>query len=136
MSGYEHEMEGARTEGVRLIQNAIPVSVVRDASGKVTALKVARGESGKAVAGSEYDIPCDLIALAIGQSKLRELATHFPGVEMDAKGCIKADPANGQTGNPRVFAGGDAINGGKEVVNAVADGRNAARTLIARFAKA
>ncbi len=133
MSGYEHEMEGARKEGVRLVQNSIPTSVVRDASGKVTALRVARGEQGKAVAGSEHDLPCDLIALAIGQSKLHELAKHFPGVELDAKGCIKADPATGQTGNAKVFAGGDAINGGKEVVNAVADGRNAARTLIARF---
>ncbi len=133
MSGYEHEMEGARVEGVRLVSNSIPVSVVRDPNGKVTALRVARGEQGKAVAGSEHDLPCDLIALAIGQSKLHELAKHFPGVELDAKGCIKADPATGQTGNAKVFAGGDAINGGKEVVNAVADGRNAARTLIARF---
>ena len=136
MSGYEHEMDGARVEGVRLVQNSIPVSVVRDAGGKVTALRVARGEQGKAIAGTEHDLPCDLIALAIGQSKLHELARHFPGVELDAKGCIEADPATGQTGNPKVFAGGDAINGGKEVVNAVADGRNAARMLIARFAGA
>ena len=39
------------------------------------------------------------------------------------------------TGNPKVFAGGDCINGGKEVVNAVADGRNAARTLMERWAQ-
>jgi glutamate synthase (NADPH/NADH) small chain len=33
------------------------------------------------------------------------------------------------TGNPRIFAGGDAINGGKEVVNAVHDGQVAARSI-------
>ncbi len=46
---------------------------------------------------------------------------------------VTCDTATGQTGNPKVFAGGDCINGGKEVVNAVADGRNAARTLMARW---
>jgi glutamate synthase (NADPH/NADH) small chain len=31
-----------------------------------------------------------------------------------------------QTGNPKVFAGGDCINGGREVVNAAFDGKRAA----------
>ena len=75
------------------------------------------------------------MTLAIGQSKLRSLATQFAGVELDAKGCVKADRANGATGHPKVYAGGDCINGGKEVVNAVADGRNAARDFLARLAK-
>ena len=50
-------------------------------------------------------------------------------MQVDAKGCIVADPATGATGNAKVFGGGDCINGGKEVVNAVADGRNSARHL-------
>ena len=82
---------------------------------------------------TDFEIPCDMVALAIGQSKLRDLANEFDGVELDKRGCIIADPKTSQTGNPKVFAGGDCINGGKEVVNAVADGRNAARILIARF---
>ncbi len=132
MSGYAHELEAGRKEGVRLVENAVPVAVVRDAAGKVTALRVAKGASGKAVPGTEHDLPCDLVALAIGQSKLREIAKQFPGVELDDKGRIVADPKTGQTGNPKVYAGGDCINGGKEVVNAVADGRNAARHLLAK----
>ncbi len=135
MSGYAHELDCARLEGVRFVENAAPHSFVRDASGKLVALRVSRAEGGKPVPGTEYDVPCDLVALAIGQSKLRALASQFPGVELDAKGCVKADRATGQTGNPKVFAGGDCINGGKEVVNAVADGRNAARTLLASFSK-
>jgi glutamate synthase (NADPH/NADH) small chain len=135
MSGYAHELEGARIEGVRFVENAVPHSFVRDASGKLVALRVSRAEGGKAVPGTEYDIPCDLVALAIGQSKLRSLASQFPGVELDTKGCVKADPKTGQTGNAKVFAGGDCINGGKEVVNAVADGRNAAHTFLSRLSK-
>jgi len=132
MSGYEHEMSAGRKEGVRLVENAVPVAVIRDGAGKVTALRVAKGQGGKPIAGTEHDLPCDLIALAIGQAKLRDIAKQFPGVEVDAKGCVVADPKTGQTGNPKVFAGGDCVNGGKEVVNAVADGRNAARFILAK----
>lgn len=34
--------------------------------------------------------------------------------------------AEGRTGNAKLFAGGDCVNGGKEVVNAVAEGKAAA----------
>lgn len=135
MSGYAHELEGARIEGVRFVENAVPHSFVRDAAGKLVALRVSRAEGGKPIAGTEHDIPCDLVTLAIGQSKLRSLATQFAGVELDAKGCVKADRETGKTGNPKVYAGGDCINGGKEVVNAVADGRNAARDVLAKLSK-
>ena len=123
MSGYAHEMQGARIEGVTLIEGAQPAAVLRDA-GRVTALRVAG-------AGGERELPCDTIIVAIGQGKLSALAALFPGVTTDKRGCIVADLATGATGNAKVFAGGDCINGGKEVVNAVADGRNAARHLAA-----
>jgi len=135
MSGYAHEMEGARDESVRFVGHVQPVAFVRDASGKLTALRVAKtDENAKPIAGTEHDLLCDMVALAIGQSKLRDIAKELTGVVLDGKGCVVADAATCQTGNPKVFAGGDCINGGKEVVNAVADGRNAARTLLARWA--
>lgn len=130
MSGYHHEMEGARKEGVRLLPNTLPAGFLRDANGQLTALKAMRGENGAPILGSEHEIPCDLVAVAIGQSKLESLAKQFPGVAVDARGCIVANPANGATGNTKVWSGGDCINGGKEVVNAVADGRNTARALL------
>jgi len=135
MSGYAHEMEGARLENVRLVPHVQPVAFLRDPSGKLVALRVAKtDENAKPIAGTEHDLPCDMAALAIGQSKLRDVAKQLPGVELDTRGCVACDPASGQTGNPKVFAGGDCINGGKEVVNAVADGRNAARILLERWA--
>jgi glutamate synthase (NADPH/NADH) small chain len=133
MSGYHHEMESARKEGVMLVTHAQPIAFVRDAHGKLTHVRVAKMQAGKAV--GEYEIPCDVACLAIGQSKLREIARAFPGVELDAKGCVVASPEHGATGNPKVFSGGDCVNGGKEVVNAVADGRNAARFLTAQWEK-
>ncbi|WP_394833424.1 FAD-dependent oxidoreductase [Pendulispora rubella] len=139
MSGYAHELEGARKEGVRLVTHATPVAFERDAQGKLTGLRVRRmapppqpspgGGGGTNGAQLEEIIPCDTVALAIGQSKMHAIAAEFPGVALDAKGCIVADPNNGATGHAKVFSGGDCINGGKEVVNAVADGRNTARHL-------
>jgi glutamate synthase (NADPH/NADH) small chain len=126
MSGYDHEMSGARRDGVRLVVHGKPVAVVRDAAGAVRALRVN-------VAGAERDLPCEFVAVAIGQSKLRTIAHQFPGVALDARGCVIADAETGATGNPKVFSGGDCVNGGKEVVNAVAEGRNAARHLIATW---
>jgi dihydropyrimidine dehydrogenase (NAD+) subunit PreT len=126
MSGYAHEMTGARKDGVRLVLHGKPVAVVRDPNGAVTALRVN-------VTGADRDLPCDLVALAIGQSRLRAIAEQFPGVTLDARGCVVADPHTGATGNPKVFSGGDCVNGGKEVVNAVADGRNAARYVHKRW---
>jgi glutamate synthase (NADPH/NADH) small chain len=134
MSGYDHEMEGARKEGVRLVSNAVPTEFVRE-GGKLVALRVACAENGKAIAGTEHDLACDLVAVAIGQSKLRALASQIPGVALDAKGCVVVDKATGATGHPKVFSGGDCANGGKEVVNAVAEGRDAARALLARWGK-
>ena len=123
MSGYAHEMNAARVEGVRLVESAQPVAVVRDAAGKVTALRV----SSTAGDAGEREIACDVVVLAIGQSKLRSLATSFAGVTLDPRGCVTVDAKTKRTGHAKVYAGGDCINGGKEVVNAAADGRDAAR---------
>ncbi len=62
---------------------------------------------------------------AIGQSPLLELLSMFHGVELD-NGRVVIERATGQTTNPKYFAGGDCVNGGREVVDAVADGKRAA----------
>jgi len=128
MSGYAHELAAGRAEGVIFVDHAKPVAVVRDANGAVRALRVSKR-------GAEVDLPANLVALAIGQSKLRTIAQQFPGVALDARGCVVADANTGGTGNPKVFSGGDCVNGGMEVVNAVAEGRNAARHLLATWSK-
>ena len=75
--------------------------------------------------------PEELAIVAIGQAKLRALAECFPGVVLDDRGSLVADPRSGRTGHPRVFAGGDAVHGGELVVTAVQDGKRAARSICA-----
>lgn len=121
MSGYDHELELARLAGVVLVERAVPARFVRDPQGGLAAIELVSGES----------VPCDLAIVAIGQARLRALAQCFPGLELDDRGSLVADPHTGATGHPRVFTGGDAMHGGELVVTAVQDGKRAARGICA-----
>jgi len=118
MSGYAHEMEAARKEGVRLVERAVPAEFVRGKDGKLQALKLADGRT----------LGADLVVLSIGQARMSDLAKQFPGVAVDPKGLVMVDEGTGRTGNPKVFAGGDAL-GGELVVTAVQEGKRAARAI-------
>ena len=120
MSGYAHELEHARHEGVVLVERAVPAKFERDAGGALTGLALQSGET----------VRCDFAVVAIGQARLGDLAKCFPGVQLDAKGSLVADPVTGATGHPKVFAGGDAVHG-ELVVTAVQDGKRAARGICA-----
>ena len=132
MPGYDHELDGARVDGARLLENRVPVAVRRDGA-RLEGLVVARAEAGKAVPGTQEELPADLIVVAIGQARATQVALAFPGVALDPKGRVAVDPATHRTGNPRVYSGGDCVNGGKEVVNAVAEARVAVRAMSQSF---
>ena len=62
---------------------------------------------------------------SIGQSVKTKFLNSITGLKIE-DGKVQVNSDNYQTGNPKVFAGGDCINGGKEVVNAAYDGKRAA----------
>ena len=134
MKGYEHELRQALTEGVRLLTEMAPRAVLRHRDGQVSALRVAATGDGEPIDGGETDISADSIVVAIGQARLAEFVSGLPGVELDGQGRVVVNPVTWRTGHPRVYAGGDCVNGGKEVVNAVADGRDAARAILQHLA--
>ena len=129
MSAYDHEIAAGRVDGVSVVCSRIPIKVVRDEQARVTALRVARTENKRAVAGTEEDLAADLVVVATGQSRLTDLARAFAGVELDSRGRVMVEATTHRTGNPKVWSGGDCVNGGKEVVNAVAEARIAARSM-------
>jgi dihydropyrimidine dehydrogenase (NAD+) subunit PreT len=134
MPAYDHEVEQALAEGAHLMVERVPVAVVRQ-DGQLVALRIAEAREGRPISGTESEIPADLLVVAIGQTRLADFVSRFPGVELDGRSRIVADPVTGRTGHPRVYAGGDCVNGGKEVVNAVAAGRDAARAILAALEK-
>ena len=78
--------------------------------------------------GTEFVEPFDMIIKAIGEEKQSNLLKKlFPAIELDSRGVVVRDHDTGRTNLPKVFAGGDCANGGREVVNAVAEGKKAAR---------
>jgi dihydropyrimidine dehydrogenase (NAD+) subunit PreT len=115
MSAFTFEYEHARREGVRFLWNVQPSAI--KGSDKVEALELAPFES----TGPAVTLDTDWIVLSIGQGT----HAHFlSGLQLE-RGRIVIDRATGQTSNPKYFAGGDCTNGGREVVDAVADGKRA-----------
>ncbi len=118
MPGYAHELVAARKYGVRLIEGLTPTEVIRN-NGRVQAFRVTSTTSGRI-----HDYPCNWVVEAIGQE--RHAGAIAVEVETDDRGRVIVDPLTRQTSRAGVYAGGDCVNGGKEVVNAAADGREAA----------
>jgi glutamate synthase (NADPH/NADH) small chain len=128
ISAFDSEYEHALGEGVEFVWASQPTAMAEISDGLgLYCVAVAQDETGKLipVAGSQFDIECDMVIPAIGQSPLMELLAQIPGLTMKRKRVV-IDRATGQTGNPKYFAGGDCVNGGREVVDAVADGKRAA----------
>jgi dihydropyrimidine dehydrogenase (NAD+) subunit PreT len=139
MPAYDFEQELAKNDGARFVFNVVPVGILSDRNGHVSGLKLARTDSanGKVqiLPGSEFVEPFDMVIKAIGEEKQTKLLKQLlPELQLDASGVVLRDPATGQTNLPRVFTGGDCANGGREVVNAVAEGKKAARGIHACFA--
>jgi len=131
MSAYDFEQELGKRDGARFLFNVVPVEVVAS-GGHVAGLKLARTDSsqGKArvLPGTEFIEPFDMVIKAIGEQKqVGLLQKLFPTLALDSRGVVLRHPDTGQTNLPPVFTGGDCANGGREVVNAVAEGKKAAR---------
>ncbi len=133
LPAFSFEYARAREEGVRFHWQTVPVAI--SGAGRVERIECARTELGAADAsgrgiprmlpGANFSIACDMVIPAIGQSRLLELLNACRGIELDG-GRVCVDPHTGRTSNPRYYAGGDCVNGGREVVDAVAEGKRAA----------
>ena len=132
MPAYDHEIEEARDEGIRFRFLAAPVAFLGTWDlEQIECIEMTLGEpdeSGRRrpmpLHGSTFTLQAYTAVMAIGQQPRDELAEWVEGLEVD-RGKVVVD-GSGRTGNRKFFAGGDAINGGASVVEAVRDGRRAA----------
>jgi dihydropyrimidine dehydrogenase (NAD+) subunit PreT len=100
MPAFGFEYEHAKQEGVLFEWLAQPVAIHTDAaSGRIVSLECVRS-------GSNFHLPCDMVIPAIGQAPLGSFLERHR--------------------SPKIYSGGDCVNGGREVVDAVADGKRAA----------
>lgn len=113
MRAYGFEKELAKQDGAEFMWNAEPERILGKKKVEGIAFKDGR------------TIPCDRVIKAIGQTKHFSLAKAL-GLRQQPDGRLLVNAQTLQTSHDKVFAGGDAVNGGKEVVNAAADGKRAA----------
>jgi dihydropyrimidine dehydrogenase (NAD+) subunit PreT len=136
MPAYPHEVEEARQEGVQFAWLTAPtrflgrlrvegVECVRMQLGEPDASGRARPEP---VPGSEHVLPAETVVTAIGQKPRSELADWVEGLVFEGAR-IRVDGATGRTTSPRFYAAGDATNGGATAVEAVREGKLAARAV-------
>lgn len=136
----EFEIEDGMEEGITIINRVGPVAVERDANGKITGVRVHPIYSlydhlgkfaPKYVPDSQYVIPCDCVALAIGQSMDLSLLDGWDRKEelkID-RGIIKTERETCRTTVERVYAGGDAAFGPALFITAIKHGQEAARSI-------
>ncbi|HYE65617.1 MAG TPA: NAD(P)-dependent oxidoreductase [Pyrinomonadaceae bacterium] len=138
MPAYEYEYELAKKDAIEFWWQTAPVEVLASEDGsRVAGLRCVRMELGepdasgrrsaRPIPGAEFDIPVDMLIKAVGQQKMRDFLEKIPGLRLDRAGRIIINPSTMQTDNPKFFAGGDCVNGGREAVDASQAGKLAAQ---------
>ncbi|MEW6746871.1 MAG: FAD-dependent oxidoreductase [Planctomycetota bacterium] len=135
MPAQAEEIEAAEREGVKIHYLAAPVALLAEGE-KLRGLRAVRmtlGEpdaSGRRrpipLAGSEFELPCELLLAAIGQRpELEALGSDLP---LTRSGTVAVDDELAAA-TEGIFAGGDAVTGPRTIVEAVAHGRKAAEAI-------
>jgi len=132
------EVHHAREEGIAFRMLTNPTEVLGDDRGWVRGLRCVEMELGEpdasgrrspvAKPGTEFDIPCDVVIMALGTSPNPLISATTAGLATDRRGCITAD-GGGATSREGVFAGGDAVTGAATVILAMGAGRAAAQAI-------
>ncbi len=130
----------AKEEGVQFLWNRQPVEMV--GNGKVEGVKLVTTQLGapdargrrtpEVIPGSEEVIPCDHVIVAFGFRPNPQPWFADFGIATDQAGRVVASghQHSFQTGNPKVFAGGDMVRGSDLVVTAINEGRLAAKGIL------
>lgn len=136
MPADAEEIEEGSVEGIALIHRRGPKAIL--GNGRVTGLQtvdVSRvfDENGKFspqfVDGSEKEIPCDTVILAIGQIADLSFLGAGHGLKTTPQQTVVADPQTLETSVAGIYAGGDVAFGPRIIISAVGDGRRAAKSI-------
>lgn len=134
MPAFAYEYELAKRDGITFNWQTQPVKI--HGKKKVEKLECVAMRLGKPdpsgrrrpepVPRSTFFIECDMVIKSLGQTKQDGFLKMIPEMKRAKDGRVLVNERTYQTSNAKYFAGGDCINGGREVVDAVADGKKAA----------
>jgi NADPH-dependent glutamate synthase beta subunit-like oxidoreductase len=137
MPAIEEEIRAARDEGAKFVFLAAPHRIVGDSSGNVKAIEIVKTRLGeydasgrrKPVSTDEIQrFDCDAVIFAVGESVDVDFA-RASGLSLKQTGTIEVNRFTLESSRPRFYAGGDVITGASNVSNAMAYGKQAARTI-------
>ena len=144
MPARAEEIEHAEQEGVKFDLLVNPVEILGDENGNVKGARLIRMQLGEPdasgrrrpveIEGSEFEIECDQIIVALGTTPNPIIKKSFPSLETSKKGTIVADD-NGKTNVDKLYAGGDAMTGAATVILAMGAGKRSAKAILDEFAK-
>jgi NADPH-dependent glutamate synthase beta subunit-like oxidoreductase len=140
MPAHEFEIEEAQNEGITFVHRRGPARIVHE-DGRVTGIetigvKSVFDEEGRFAPVFEADdlsvYNTDTVILAIGQAIDLE-ALGASGPEISPRRTIGIDVPTGKTSLDGVWSGGDAANGPRTLIDAIADGRRSAADIHRSF---
>jgi glutamate synthase (NADPH/NADH) small chain len=140
MPARAEELKHAKEEGINLMTLSCPVEYIGDERGWLTAARIQKMQKGEPdasgrsrpvpIPGSEFELPLDMVVVAVGNSSNPLVQQTTPNLDTDAKGRIKVDSLeNLKTSRRAVFAGGDIVTGAATVILAMGAGRKAASAI-------
>jgi formate dehydrogenase beta subunit len=128
------EIEEAEGEGIIMHPGLGPKGMIGK-DGKVVALETLKTKwvfdqnkrfNPAFYEGSETQLECDTIIMAIGQAPKLDFLKPEDGVDISPRGLIAVNPQTLMTSANGIFAGGDCVFGPRLIIDSVADGKRAA----------
>lgn len=139
MPAGEIEVSMAEEEGIKIHYLTSPVRIFGGHDKQVTHLECIKNRLGEPddkgrrrpipIEGSNFTLPVDTVIAAIGQSPDIGFLSERFGIKVNHWGMPVIDPESFMTVRKGVFAGGDCVTGPRNVIEVVADGRKAARSI-------
>lgn len=134
MPAFKYEYELAKADGVKFLWHTVPQKITGE-NGKIMGLHCVKAKPSakdaklEVLANSEHTLPCDMVVAALGQEPLYDLYKTIPSLNVQGKKVV-IEASTGATSVRGLFAGGDCVNGGGEVVDAVEMGKTAAKGMV------
>jgi glutamate synthase (NADPH/NADH) small chain len=133
------EVKHAKQEGIEFRMLTNPVEFLDNGHGWLRAARCVEMELGEPdasgrrrpipKAGSEFEVPLDVVVIATGTSANPLIQSTTPGLKTNKRGYIEADAETQRTSRKGVFAGGDIVTGAATVILAMGAGRRAAKSI-------
>jgi len=133
------EVHHAEQEGVEFFFLAAPTKFIGDDKGRVIGMECLKMELGEpdasgrrrpvAIEGSEFELECDLVIVAVGTGANPILTQSTDGLSLNKWGYIDVDEKTAKTTKKGVWAGGDIVTGSATVILAMGAGRIAANSI-------